>query len=153
MDYLGDRYGLRVERLVVGSQFDPDIGFVPRPDMRKTAGAFRFSPRPRHSVRIRKFYANGTATYITNAAGQVETRDVLGEFVVDFQNSDRLTMQHEYDAEFVPRPFTIAPGVTLPVANYTLDTTRAGYPGAHSGALPGMCSWSTVRFMAADGRP
>jgi hypothetical protein len=127
LDYIGDRYGVRLERLAVGRQFDPGIGFVPRPDMRKTSGAFRFSPRPHRNKLIRKVSWNGTATYITNAAGQVETRDVLGEFIVDFQNSDRVTVQHERDGEFVPAPFTIAPGITLPVATYTLETTRAGY--------------------------
>jgi hypothetical protein len=127
LDYIGDRYGVRLERLVVGNHFDPGIGFVPRPDMRKTSGAIRFSPRPRRNKLIRKMYWNGLATYITNAAGQVETRDVIGEFAIDFQNSDRLLAQHEYDAEFIPSPFTIATGITVPVANYTLETTRVGY--------------------------
>jgi hypothetical protein len=127
LDYIGDRYGVRAERLVVGSHFDPGIGFVPRPDMRKTAGAFRFSPRPHRRTRIRKFYWNGAVSHVTNAAGQVETRDILGEFVIDFQNSDRLTVQHEYDAELVPRPFLMTPAITLPVAAYRLETARVGY--------------------------
>jgi hypothetical protein len=126
-DYVSDRYGLRMERLVVGDHFDPGIGFVPRPDMRKTQAAFRFSPRPRRKSRVRKFYWSGSATYITDHAGQVETRDALAEFVVDFQNSDLLSIQHEIDAEFLPAPFSIASGITLPVANYLLETTRVGY--------------------------
>ena len=67
------------------------------------------------------------ATYVSNNTGHTETQDVLGEFVVDFQNSDRLTLQHEYDAEFLPTPFPISMGITLPVAYYVLETTRAGY--------------------------
>jgi hypothetical protein len=126
-DYIGDRYGVRLERLVVGSQFDPGLGFVPRPDMRKSAGTFRFSPRGQKGSRVRKYYLDALATYVSNNAGQAETRDVLGEFVVDFQNSDRLTLQHEYDAEFLPTPFPISTGITLPVARYLLETTRAGY--------------------------
>ena len=76
---------------------------------------------------MRKYYLDALATYVSNNAGQTETRDVLGEFVVDFQNSDRLTVQHEYDAEFLPAPFAISTGITLPVAHYVLETTRAGY--------------------------
>jgi hypothetical protein len=127
LDYEGDRLGMRLERLVVGEGFDPGIGFVPRPDMRKTDGAFRFSPRPRRNTVIRRLSWTGLATSVTSAAGQVETRDVLGEFAIDFQNSDRFLIQHEYDAEFVPSPFTIATGITLPIANYRLQTTRLGY--------------------------
>jgi uncharacterized protein DUF5916 len=126
-DYVGDRYGLRMERLVVGDHFDPGIGFVPRPDMRKTQVTFRFSPRPRRNSRVRKLYWTGSATYITDHTGQVETRDALAEFVVDFQNGDLLSAQHELDAEFLPVPFSIASGITLPVANYLLETTRVGY--------------------------
>ena len=54
-DYIGDRYGIRLERLVVGSQFNPGLGFVPRSDMRKSAGTFRFSPRGRKGSRVRKY--------------------------------------------------------------------------------------------------
>ena len=127
LDYAGDRYGLQLERLVVGTNFDPGIGFVRRPDMRKNYGYFRFSPRPRKSKRIRKLYWDGTITRIANGDGQLETRDVFGEFAVDFQNSDHFTAQYERDEEFIPRPFSIAPGITLPVAGYNLETARVGY--------------------------
>ena len=127
LDYAGDRFGVQLERLVVGSNFKPDIGFVRRPDLRKNFGYFRFSPRPRASTRVRKLYFDGTASRITNGSGMLETREVLGESIVEFQNGDRLTFQHERDDEFVPRPFTIAPGITLPVDAYTLETSRAGY--------------------------
>lgn len=127
LDYSGDRYGVKLERLAVGSNFDPEIGFVRRGDMRKDFGYFRFSPRPQNTKRIRKLYFDGSTSYITNGAGHLETRDFLGEFAIDFQNGDRFTAQHERDYEFIPLPFAIAPGITLPVAGYNLETTRAGY--------------------------
>lgn len=127
LDYIGDRYGLQIERLVVGSHFDPALGFVPRPDMRKTAGALRFSPRPRGRTRVRKWYLNALGTYITDSAGLVETRDLMGEFAADLQNGDHFTTQHEHDTEFIPRPFTIARGMTFLVGSYQMDTSRLGY--------------------------
>src|SRR5262249_2634034 len=50
LDYSGDRYGIQLERLVVGGNFDPEIGFVRRADMQKNFGSFRFSPRFASSV-------------------------------------------------------------------------------------------------------
>jgi len=139
LDYSGDRYGVQLERLAVGSNFDPEIGFVRRGDMRKNFGYLRFSPRPKTSKRIRKLYFDGSMAYITNGAGHLETRDLLGEFAIDFQNSDHFTAQYERDYEFIPRPFAIAPGITLPVAGYNLETARTGYtlgPQRHlSGSL------------------
>jgi hypothetical protein len=127
LDYGGDRYGVQVERLVVGENFDPGIGFVRRPNMRKSYGYFRFSPRPRKSKRIRKLHWDGSITRIANGDGQLETRDVFGEFAIDFQNSDHFSAQLERDEEFIPRPFAIAPGITLPIGRYNLETTRVGY--------------------------
>jgi len=42
-----DRYGLELERLVVGDNFNPEIGFMRREDFRRNYAAARFSPRPR----------------------------------------------------------------------------------------------------------
>ena len=123
----GDRYGIQLERLVVGRYFDPGIGFVRRPDMRKDVATFRFSPRPRSGTRIRKLYWDGTITRITNSDGQLETRDIFGEFAIDFQNSDRFSAQLERDDEILPRPFVMAPGITIPAAGYNLETARIGY--------------------------
>src|SRR5205823_4306382 len=112
-DYEGDRYGMQVDRLVVGSAFNPEVGFVRRRDMHKSYAAFRFSPRPAHIKFIRKFNWNASTAFISDQAGRLETRDFYGEFAIDFQNSDHLTAQHERDREFVPRAFAIAPRVTV----------------------------------------
>jgi hypothetical protein len=143
LDYAGDRYGVQVERLVVGKNFDPGVGFVQRPNMRKNYGYFRFGPRPRESKRMRKLYWNGTITRIENGAGKPETRDVFGEFAIDFQNSDRVSAQVERDEEFIPRPFTIAPGITLPIARYNLANDRS----------PPHCWQNTDGSMAGAERP
>ena len=55
LDYAGDRYGVQLERLVVGDHFNPEVGFLRRDDMRKNFGQFRFSPRPRSIAQVRKF--------------------------------------------------------------------------------------------------
>lgn len=95
--------------------------------MRKTAATFRFSPRPRGQSRVRKWYWNASGSYITDSAQRVETRDLLAEFAIDFQSGDHLTAQHEYDGEFLPAPFRIAPPIALPIGNYALETSRVGY--------------------------
>ena len=35
MNYAGDRYGVQLERLVVGDDFNPEVGYVRRDDMRR----------------------------------------------------------------------------------------------------------------------
>ena len=45
-NYAGDRYGLVLERLVIEEGFNPEVGFMRRPDLRKWTGTTRFSPAP-----------------------------------------------------------------------------------------------------------
>ena len=59
------RYGFRAERLAIGDDFRPEVGFVRRRDMARSMGRFRFSPRLL-SVRLRKL--------VCTAPGFLDTR-------------------------------------------------------------------------------
>jgi hypothetical protein len=126
LDYEGDLYGVQAERLAVGEHFNPQVGFVRRNDMRKDFGLFRYSPRPRSIKAVRKFSWMGSFTHIDNTKGQLQNRNVDAEFDVQFQNSDQLSVAYAGRYEFVPTPFTIVPGVTIPVAGYDYGSTRIG---------------------------
>jgi hypothetical protein len=127
LDYAADRYGVQLEHLVVGDAFDPGIGFVRRRNIRKSFGQFRFSPRPRSLRTVRRLVWTGSLGYIENGAGQLDTRDWDGEFSVEYQNSDRLSVGYADTYELLLAPFNIATGVTLPVGGYTSRSVRAGY--------------------------
>jgi hypothetical protein len=127
LDYAGDRYGLQLEQLVVGDEFIPETGFVRRDDMRRSFGQGRFSPRPRSNRVIRRYSWIGSMTYIENGDRVVETRDWDGEFAIEFQNSDRFSVGYGGTYEFLPVPFRIASGVTLPVGEYDYESARVGF--------------------------
>jgi hypothetical protein len=125
--YTGDRYGVEAERLVIGNQFDPHVGFVRRADMARDFGLFRFSPRPNRRQRIRKFVYQGSFENIRNVAGRLDTRRYLADTALEFQNADRVSLNYTNSFERLPAPFRIARGVTLPVGEYHFDTWRANY--------------------------
>ena len=127
LDYDADRYGIQLEHLLVGDAFNPEVGFVRRDDMRRSFAEFRFSPRPSSFESVRKFSWLGSMAYIENIAGRVEGREFQGEFAVEFQNSDRFSVGYDATYEFLPRPFRIARGVTLPVGGYDFGTARVGW--------------------------
>lgn len=137
LDYPGDRYGLQLEHLLVGDNFTPDVGFVRRDNMRKNYGQVRFSPRPAHSTRIRKYVWIGTYSDIENTSGRRESGSVEGEFAFEFQNSDRWSFVRTESYEYLPRPFTIARGITLPVRSYAFVNWKTTYAFGQQRKLSG----------------
>ena len=126
-EYGGDRYGARAEYLVVGDNFNPEVGFVRRDNFARSFAALRFSPRPRRMKKVRKFTYEGNLEYIENGAGALETRNGTGRFNVEFQNSDQFTAQVSNEYELLVRPFAIARGVTIPVGGYGFNDVYASY--------------------------
>ena len=98
IDYPGDRYGVQLEHLVVGDNFNPEVGFVRRDDIRRSFGQFRFSPRPK-SIRVGPQVLRDSARWPTSRTARAASRRAsrYGEFAIEFQNSDRAQRQrHRY---------------------------------------------------------
>jgi Domain of unknown function (DUF5916) len=127
-DYVDDRYGLAAEHMLIGQHFTPEVGYVRRTDFRRSFGQARFSPRPKHSTRIRKLTWQGSLDYVTDAAATtIQNRETRGTFVVDFQSSDQFTVDYTRDFELLPAPFSIATGVRVPAGGYTYSASRVSY--------------------------
>ncbi|MBM3819597.1 MAG: carbohydrate binding family 9 domain-containing protein [Acidimicrobiia bacterium] len=137
LDYNGDRYGVQLEHLAIGDRFDPGVGFLRRDDVRRSFAQFRFSPRPRASRLVRRYVYQGSAAYLENGSGLVETREREAEFAVEFQNSDRFRVTYAGAYEFLPAPFRIASHVTLPVGAYEYDNIAIGFTRAQHQPLSG----------------
>ena len=127
MEYAGDRYGVQLDRLVVGDNFNPEVGFVRRDNIRESIGQLRFSPRPKSIKSVRKFSGVGTFTHIEDGSGSLQTRTMDGEFAIEFQNSDRFNLGITDNFERLARPFLIAPAGRVPVGAYDFAVARAGY--------------------------
>ena len=127
LDYAGDRYGVQLERLVVGDNFNPEVGFLRRDDLERSFGLFRFSPRPHAISAIRKFLWEGRLDHITNRAGVLETRQVQGQFGIQFENSDEFNATYTRSYEFLDEPFRIAPDVTIPVGGYDFQDVQLSF--------------------------
>ena len=128
-DYNTDLYDIQLEHLSVGGNFNPVVGFLRRADFQREFAQVRFSPRPArtHMKAVRRFVYSGNIEYFENGAGTPETRETEESFAVEFQNSDRLTVLHVRDYELIPRPFAIAPGVTVPVGGYDYQSGQVSY--------------------------
>ena len=125
--YNGDRYGLVAEHLFVDERFSPGVGFLRRPDLRKSFGSLRFSPRPASIDWIRRLSWQGSFDFITDAGGTVETREAVGSFQVELENSDGFDVFFTNTYDLLQRPFAIASDVTIPVGAYNFSDSRVSY--------------------------
>lgn len=126
-EYAGDRYGVLAERLDIGATFIPEVGFVRRTDVRRNFGQFRFSPRPRQSRLVRKYSYTASLDYFENGAGRLDTRNQVGQFGIDFQNSDTMRVTYSGIYEFLPVALRLAPGVSVPAGGYDYGSVAGSY--------------------------
>jgi hypothetical protein len=135
LDYSGDRYTVQVERMKIGDNFNPEMGFLRRDDMVRDYARVKFSPRPRSRSAIRKYVYDSSIDYIENGAGRLESRELAAEFALEFQSSDRFSVNYTNSFEYLPRPFTIG-SLTLPAGgSYEFNTLRVGYNAGQQRSL------------------
>ncbi len=146
MDYPADRWGLQAEHLLVGQRFSPEMGFVRRPDMRKSYLYGRFSPRTKKHPWIRRYVTEGSYSRIANHTGRVESTAGLAGFAIELHNSDRISASTTASGEYLPQPFRIGPGVTLPVGQYDFVSAKAGYSFGSQRKLSGAMSLERGQF-------
>ena len=149
-NYAGDRYGLQLEQLSVGANFNPEIGFVRRSDFRRSFGSARFSPRLRRWESVRKLSWEASLDYTTDGAGLLETRVQSGIFGIEFESSDEFFVDHSLNYEFLKAPFEISPGISIPVGGYEFNNTRLGYAFGPQRLFSGNASVEYGTFFGGD---
>ena len=150
LDYGGDRYGVELDRLVVGTDFNPEVGFLSREAFERSFGLFRFSPRPHSIAGIRKLTWEGRFDYVTDRAGVLETRQVQGLFGTEFENSDMFNVEYTRSYEFLDEPFAIAPAVAIPIGGYTFQDVLASLELGRQRRISGTVSVQHGSFFSGD---
>jgi hypothetical protein len=127
LSYDADLFGMNVGHLVVGNDFNPEIGFVRRRDFRQTTGSARVSPRPASISWIRQLTLSVDGMYLENErTGLVESRDWGGQFGVQLENSDNFSFGFTNNYENLVVDARIS-GATVPAGRYEFPEWRASY--------------------------
>ena len=146
LDYRGDRWGLLAERLAVGADFQPEVGFVRRHDFRRNFLEGRFSPRPLSIASIRKFLFQGSLDYTTDSAGLLETRVRQGLFGIELENGDLFFAGATDSFELLKRPFEMTPDIAIPPGDYRFTNTRLVYALGQQRVVSGGLSFDRGGF-------
>ena len=144
--YGSDRYGFSLDRVVVGRNFNPEIGFVPRQNVRRNFAAARFSPRPRRSRIVRRFSYEAGYNYETDNTNRLESREVQGDYRIEMQNSDVLSVEAFRNYEFLRQPLSLASNVKVPAGTYGFSHLRTAVAFGQQHRLSGVAAFDTGQF-------
>ena len=126
--YTGDLYALEVDHLRVGSNFNPEIGFLRRDDFRRTFVQAQYSPRPRSIEAVRQFTLGASLDYILSGANRIETRLGQLRFQTELENSDRISVDVQDNYELLVEPFEPAgSGISVPAGGHGFTDVFVSY--------------------------
>jgi hypothetical protein len=144
--YAGDRYGLGLDRLVVGEHFNPEVGFLRRENFRRNAAQARFSPRTVKNPFVRKWVYQGNFEYTTDNDNHLESRELSGSFETEFHSGNSVSAQYLRLHEFLAAPFQIATGIRIPAGGYSFDNARMVFVSGVQNRLTGSSAFEIGRF-------
>lgn len=126
-DYDADLYALKVERLAVGRNFNPEVGFLRRSDFIEHLAQARISRRPVWWRAARKVGVEASLDYLTDGHRVLQNRQQRTVVRADLQNSDSFSVEYERNLEVLPGQYEIQSGIVIPAGAYGFSLARAGY--------------------------
>ena len=149
-EWNADRYGVEVNHLFVGDDFNPEVGFVQRPDIRRTLASARFSPRVRTVRSVRQVFLDGDVEHIANTAGELVTRVVTAAFSTEFHRSDRVFANASRTHDRLSAPFRLAGGPAIAPGAYDFSNVSGGYGFGSQRKVSGSVSLGKGRYYDGD---
>jgi len=104
--WVSDFLNANIEHQTIQRNFEAEMGFVPRKDMKQTLGEISIHPRP-DSEWIRRTTLGAFMSYISNQAGELETRDQKMTFGVEWESGDRSMVDLGKNLESITQPFLL----------------------------------------------
>jgi len=149
-NYAADKYGLTLDRIEVQPNFNPEVGFLRREAFRESVVGGRYSPRPTDSRFVRKYYYDGTFTYITDIHNVLQSSAGVANYRVELQNSDLLQVTYNRSHETLTAPFLISEGVRIPVGSYDFHSVMGAYNPGQQHHISGSASIEVGSFYDGD---
>ena len=149
-NYPTDRYGLQVDHLTVERNFNPEVGFLRRQDIRRNFAQARFSPRVPSVDAIRKLVWQGSVEHVANTRGDVDTKESELLFRAELESSDSASVVYTRNFEFLPDPFEISKDVVLSVGGYDYQRVSASFMFGRQRPVSGTVTLRRGTFYSGD---
>jgi hypothetical protein len=132
----------------LGENFNPEVGFVPRVDMRRSKFHAEFNPRPgRWGIRMMEPMTN--YTYITDQTGRMMSTQWHMMIGTRFESGAYLNMWHNRYFERLDDPFSVG-GVQIDAGDYNFHDWNVSFNSNPSQRFFYRLSWQPQTFYGGD---
>ncbi|MFP5265187.1 MAG: sugar-binding protein [Blastocatellia bacterium] len=112
----------------IGSNFNPEIGFVERNGIRQYFGQAAYKPRPRFIPGVRRMEFETQLEYYEDRSGHLSTRQTELSWETEFNNSAVFFFRPIEDVtDVLKEPFEIRPGIIIPPGSYHFNRPRVSF--------------------------
>jgi hypothetical protein len=129
-DYTGDWLGFFVQHLFVGPGSNAELGFITRPDIRKSNLFLRLTPRP-PIPGLRKIDFNLQGEHILNTDGRLQDWEIGPSVTPQWNSGEAISLRYERGFTRLDEAFELADRVNVPAGDY--DTWEIGLSASTSG--------------------
>ncbi len=118
IDFNSDLWHFKVEHLSIQENFNAEMGFIRRTDIRNTSSLIGYYPRPLNSSTIRQFEYQLAYNYVTDQDNRLLESDIDASFEIKFQNSARFNLGIAKETEYIPEDWEVRENLIIPMAKY-----------------------------------
>lgn len=126
LDFTKDHWGWFASHMRIDKDFDPAIGFVLRPDVRRTVLTFRVSPQPNGSF-LRRTNVFQNFNHVDNRAGRLQDWNYQITFFNELASGDNVSFGGGRLFERLDQPFYFRPDLIIPVGDYYNNLAQADF--------------------------
>ena len=128
----------------IGSNFNPEVGFVERSGIHQYFAQAAYKPRPQFIPHVRRMEFETQLEYFTDRDGRLATRQAELSWDTRFKNSADLFFRPVEDViDVLTEPFEIRPGIIIPPGRYHFNRPRVSFTSDQSKrvVLTGRYKW------------
>ena len=139
----------RLSYLDVEENFNPEIGFVPRNDIRQFRVTARYRPWPQTDW-IRRFSLGPRVVYLMNRANELQTRNAEYSAFVNLEIGDWIGVRVRNRFERLDEPFEIHKKIEIPEGDYEFTSYSLSILANEGRRLSGRATYEIGEFFSGS---
>ena len=151
--YPNDLVSAQYKWMKIGENYNPALGFVPRPGVRISALEAELSPRPKFWGIRQMSFEMEYSDYYNLAEHSTETRQLtVTPLQWAFHSGEWVDYEYEHVTERLYEPWEIEDGVVLPVGEYTFSSHGINFRTSETRPFFGSVEFGTGSFFGGTRR-